>query len=160
MRGPQKEKLVKLSMTLLCLLVSMSAQGQNVTCTTNVPQEVCKFATASFYFWELPGLLIHKVPVVIVDPATFEKELSSLQFTTDHMGLARNSVALTYSKSILLERDKGNPCPVRVVISTDEFRRFDEKSLKRVAEVDFHEVDRTADYIGGFLAGCESSLDY
>lgn len=60
---------------------------------------------------------------------------------------------------MMIERTKGNPCPVRVVISTDQFTSMDE-TLKRTAMTDPTQIFRTADYVGGFLAGCESSLDY
>ena len=143
---------------LLPVLVSFSAFGQQVTCTADVPADTCKFATDSFEFWE--PLLIYKVPIVIADPGVFERELKNLTFTVNRFGLARDATAQTYSRSMLLERDKGNPCPVRVVISIDEFRSLDEKTFKRTAMTDLNKIGSTAEYIGGFLAGCESSLDY
>lgn len=148
---------MKVQLALLCLIASTSVQGQNVTCTASVPAETCKLATASFEFWE--PLLVYKTPIVIADPTSFQQELKSLDFTVNRFGLVRNTLAQTFSRSMMIERTKGNPCPVRVVISTDQFTSMDE-TLKRTAMTDPTQIFRTADYVGGFLAGCESSLDY
>ena len=144
---------------LLPVLVSFSAFGQQVTCTADVPPKTCRFAIPAFEFWE--SLLLRKVPIVIADRTSFEQELKSLDFVEDRRGLVRNPVAFQqYAKSIIFERVNGNPCPARVVVSTDSFRPIDEKTFKPVAGFDLQIAASDADYVGGFLAGCESSLDY
>jgi hypothetical protein len=150
---------VKLWLALTSVFTPLTAFGQHVTCTADVPQETCKVADAAFEASE--SLLVYKVPVVITDPASFDKEQKSLQFPINRFGLVRDPAASQrYSRLIMLERINGKPCPVRVLVSTDEFRPLDVATLKRVPGFERDTVFSTADFVGAFLSGCESSLDY
>ena len=150
---------MKLPMALLCLLAPMSVQAQNVTCTAKVPHEICEKAKLEFGYWE--DGLDQKVPVVIADPYSFQKEEGGFFSSFPKSGSPRSAVAKAYGEYILAERTpKGNPCPVKVVVSTDQFVPAVDLGFKLIAGMNPDEVFRIAVYVGGFLAGCESSLDY
>jgi hypothetical protein len=149
---------VKLSIVFLCLLASTGVQGQNVTCSARVPHKVCGKAKLEFEFWE--SELSHPVPVLIAAPDAFKKEANNVSSIFSHSGSPRAAVADTFSRLVLVERANGNPCPVRVVVSTDQFVPKFDLGLKLIEGMNPDEVFKTAVYIGGFLSGCESSLDY
>jgi hypothetical protein len=94
-------------------------------------------------------------------PFVIRARTEELAVPVNRFGLVRHPAApQRYSVLIIFERVNGNPCPARVVISTDEFRHIDEATFKPVPRLDRISVSTAAGYVGAFLSGCESSLDY
>jgi hypothetical protein len=143
----------------ICLAIASPALAQTVSCTSDVPTDTCKTASALF------SRQI-KTQIVIADPVSFRREQESVSKrygTLIRLGDLRNPVIPNrYTEDILFVRDD-KPCPTRVFVSIDGFRpllKIKEGPKGEFAGADYGEgfdpgqVHVLAIYVDGFVEGC------
>ncbi len=147
------------------LVVIPSALAQNVACTPEVPEKVCK--QASIFFMRQTG-----TQVIITGPATFREKRDSIgkEFGERFkVGLMRNpAMPQRYSEDVLFVRDN-DACPKSVFVSTDAFRpvKLQEKmdgdtirveKLEVLEGFDIENTRAVATYVDGFVTGCRMGV--
>lgn len=144
--------------------VTIPSYAQQLTCTANVPQAVCKEFDSSFgsnSMWSRSRLL-NKIQVVITGPLEFKAEQERIKNEADAAAKARRTVgdlnraggrqvgrgAFTYE---LLECD-GSFMVTRIVISTEAVDSSSEQSTP--AEISNHLMF----YVAGFAQGMDQAI--
>lgn len=144
----------------LFIFAGLPSFAQGVSCTPNVPKELCQIVDGLFR-----TTTIQQTVIVVADPESFQHEKESvdkrMETAIKFAGDWRNPTLPTSFDNVLFVRDD-KPCPTRVVISTDEFRPL--KGVTERAEpnigkgFDLVMVPPIVRYVHGYVQGCNAGI--